>query len=79
MVILGQECFLLAMYLATRKNSVDLGVLLVVWGLSWGPPGSQVGGILPLGPPEVGGDRNRFVGGDARPRVPHTTANIEKL
>ena len=42
------------MYLATKKNSVGLGVLLVVWGLLWGPPGLQVGEITPLGPAEVG-------------------------
>ena len=53
-VILEQECLILAMYLATKKNSVDLGVLLVVWGLWWGPPGWQVGDIPPLGPAEVG-------------------------
>ena len=52
MVILGQVS-LLAMYLAAKKT-VDLGVSLVVWGLWWGPPGSQVGEIPPLSPAEVG-------------------------
>ena len=54
MVILGQECLILAMYLATKKNSVDLGILLVVWGLWWDSPGWQVGDIFLLGPAEVG-------------------------
>ena len=52
------------MYLATKKNSVDLGVSLVVWGFLRGPPGWQVGDIPPLGPAEVGLDQNRVVGGD---------------
>ena len=53
-MILCPECLTLAMYLATKKNLVDLGVLLVVWGLFWGPPGWQVDDIPPLGPAEVG-------------------------
>ena len=44
-VILCPECLILAMYLATKKNFVDLGVLLVVLGLWWGPPRKQVGDI----------------------------------
>ena len=51
----------------------DLGVLLVVWGLWWGPPGSQVGEITPPGPAEVGWDQNRVVGGDTVSWVPHTS------
>ena len=42
------------MYWATEKNSFDLGALLVVLGLRWGPPGLQVRGIPSLGPAEVG-------------------------
>ena len=51
-MILDQEFLILAMYFAT-KNDDDLDVLLVVWGLKWGPPGSKVGEIIPLGPAEV--------------------------
>ena len=47
MVILCLECPILAMYLATKKNSVDLGISLVVWGFWRGPPGWQVGVIPP--------------------------------
>ena len=47
MVILCHECLILAVYLAKKKNLVDLGVLLVVWGLCWGPPGLQVSEITP--------------------------------
>ena len=53
MVILCPKCFILAIYLATKKNSVDLGVLLVVWGFSWGPPGWEVGDFPFLGLAEV--------------------------
>ena len=53
-VILCPECLILAMYLATKRNSVDLGVLLVVWGIRWGPIGWQVDDIFPLGLAEVG-------------------------
>ena len=38
-MILCPECLTLAMYLATMKISVELDILLVVWGLSWGPFG----------------------------------------
>ena len=44
---MGEEYLKLAMYLATKKNSVDLGTWLVVWGLWRGPPGWQVGAIPP--------------------------------
>ena len=47
MVILCPECPILAMYLVTKKNSVDLGILLVVKGLWLGPSGTQVGEIPP--------------------------------
>ena len=53
MVILYPECVILAIYLATKKNSVDLGILLVVWGLWWGSPGRQVEDIPSIGPTEV--------------------------
>ena len=53
-VIMCPECLILAMYFATKKNFVDLGVLLVVWGLWWGSPGWQVDDIPPQGPAEVG-------------------------
>ena len=67
-VILCPECLILAMYLATKKNSVDLGVLLVVWGLWWGPPGWLVGETPPpLGPAEVGLDKGRVLGDNSLP------------
>ena len=54
MVILCPECLILAIYLVTKKNSVDLGILLVAEGLWLGPSGWQVGDIPPLSPAEVG-------------------------
>ena len=54
-------------------NSVVLGVFLVVWELSWAPPGLQVLEIAPLNPGEVGEDQSRVVGADTGPSIPHTS------
>ena len=55
-----------------------LGVSLVVWGLRWGPNGSQVCEIVPLDPVEEGKDQGRVVGGDIEPSVPHTNGSKGK-
>ena len=55
------------MYLATKKHSFDLDVLLVVWGLWWSTPGWQVVDISPLGPTGVGCNKGSVGGGDTVP------------
>ena len=76
--ILGSQFLILAMYLTirrTKKNSIVMGVSLVVQGLQWGPLGLQVREIAPLVLAQVGQDQNRVVGGDTGPLVPQTAIN----
>ena len=76
MGIVGPHFLTLATYLTsrqTKKNSVVLGVSLVVWGLQWSPVGSQVCKFGPLDPAEERQDQGRVVGGDTGLSVPHTS------
>ena len=57
----------------TKNYSVVLSISLVVWGLSWAPPGLQVREILPRNPGEVGQDQSRVVGEDTGPSLAHTS------
>ena len=57
----------------TKNYSVILSISLVVWGLSWAPPGLQVREIALLNPGEVGQDQSRVVGEDTGPSLAHTS------
>ena len=37
-----------------KENWVALGVCMAVWGVWWGPPGSQMANLRPHGMDEVG-------------------------
>ena len=58
--ILGHPYLKLGKYLTlrwTKKYAVVLGISLIIWGLSWGPPGLLVHKIAPLDKAEVGKDQ----------------------
>ena len=70
-MLLGQEWLILAIYSGTKKNC-RFGRIALFGGSDRVPLDRKWVGFPPLGPGEVGWDRNRVVGGDTGPRVPHT-------
>ena len=58
LAILGQEDRSLPMLKVDKENWVALRLCLAVWGVWWGPPGSQIADIHPHGKDEVGWEKD---------------------
>ena len=54
LAILREYYWSLPSWKAAKENGLISEVNIVVWGLQWGPPGSQMAGIWPHAKGEVG-------------------------
>ena len=57
LAILGREDGSLPTFKVNKENWVAVGVCMAVWGVWWGPPGSQMADLRPHGMDEVGWEK----------------------
>ena len=61
LAVLRENYWSLPSWKAAKENGLVSGVNIVVWGLQWGSPGSQLANTWPLATGEVGWEKKRCI------------------